>query len=52
MILHQFETMISFANACKYSSLNYVDYEDVESAEVIRYDDSLLLLYDKSIHSF
>jgi len=48
MILDQFETMISFANACKYSSLNYVDYEDVESAEVIRYDDSLLLLYDKS----
>lgn len=48
MILDQFETMISFANACKYSSLNYVDYEEIESAEVIRYDDSLLLLYDKS----
>lgn len=44
MDLKQFESMISFATKCKYSSLSYVEYEDVKTSEVIRYDDSLLLL--------
>lgn len=48
MELNQYEAMISFATGCKYSSLNYIDYEDVQTAEVICYDESLLLLYMRS----
>lgn len=48
MEINQFEPMMSFAKGCKYSSLSYVDYEEVKSSEVIRYDQSLLLLHKKS----
>lgn len=48
MELKQFESMISFATGCKYSSLSYVDYDDVNTSEVICYDKSLLLLHKKS----
>jgi len=48
MELNEFKAMISFAKTCKYSSLNYTDYEDVKESEVIRNDPSLLLLYEKS----
>lgn len=48
MELKQFESMILFAQGCEYSSLNYVDYEDVQSADIICFDESLLLLHGKS----
>lgn len=48
MEFNQFESMISFATGCKYSSLNYVDYDEVQTSEVICYDESLLLLFKRS----
>ncbi len=48
MELNQFEPMMFFAQGCKYSSLSYVDYEEVKASEIIRYDQSLLLLHKKS----
>ena len=43
-----FDVIVEKSKKYKYSSMNYIDYEDCENAEVLYDCDELILLHDKS----
>jgi len=48
MIRDFFDALMTKASECKYSSMNYISFEDCENAEVLANDDGLILLIDKT----
>ena len=48
MEMNAFEPIITFAQSRKYSSLSYVDYEDLKETEIVKDEKTIKLLFDSS----
>ena len=45
-----FNAMTEKARRLKYSSMNYIDFDDCKNAEILHDGDDLIMLYDKSVN--